>query len=146
MPTLYDDLDDQIKKFLESMQTSIQFFNSVKQWKKKKSKQPWFDKEVKSDLSKKRQAMRRFGEKPTASNKTRLLRIRQKTNYSVKEAKCNHFSNVFSNCLKKTKKFYKAPNKMTRKRNVTTNLHIINENKEAINSPTVFADMMNKKC
>ena len=77
--------------------------------------------------------------------KTRLLKISRKTNSTVKEAKCNYFSNVFSICMIKPKKLYKTPHEMTGKKSVKTNLSNINENKDTIYPPTVIANMFNKK-
>ena len=94
MPRPYDDFDRQFEMFLNSIQKIIQLCSSIKQYKKKKSKTPWFINKVQNTISRKRQALKRFREKPTASNETRLLRNSRKTNYTVEEPKCNLSSNV----------------------------------------------------
>ena len=46
-------------------------------------------------MNEKKQALKRFREIPIASIKTGVQQISQKTSYTAKEAKCNHFSKVF---------------------------------------------------
>ena len=84
---LYDDLDRQFEMFLESIQKSIELCSSVQQWKKKQRKPPWFNNQFKNAINKKRQALKHFRRKQTASKKTRVLKNSQKTCHTVKEAK-----------------------------------------------------------
>ena len=100
---------------------------------------------LKQAISKKRQALKRFEELTTAFNKTRRLKASRKTSYTVKEAKCNRFSKIFSFCINKPKKFYRPLNEMTDKGNVKTNLMINNKINKTKFSPTLIADMLNKK-
>ena len=65
----------------------------------------WFRNEFENGISKKRQALKRFRKEPPAAIKIGLLKISQKTRQSVKEAKYNHFSIVFSNCMHKPENF-----------------------------------------
>ena len=55
------------------------------------------------------------------------------------------FSNVFSNLLNKSKKFFRTLKEMTGKRSVKTSLNIDNENKDTIGSARRIADMFNEK-
>ena len=80
----------------------MQFYKTMQT---EKSKQAWCNKKFQNAISRKKQALNRFRELPTASNKTRVLKISEKTISTVKEAKCNHFSKVFSNCLNEPKSF-----------------------------------------
>ena len=75
----------------------------------------------------------------------RHLQTSQKTSYTVKEAKCNHFSNVFFICMNRSTKIYRTLKEMTGKRSVRTNQNINNEKKDNIKPPTIIADMFNKK-
>ena len=43
--------------------------------------------------------MKRLREIKTASNKTRLLKVSQKTSFTFREAKFFLFSEIFSNCM-----------------------------------------------
>ena len=55
---------------------------------KLKSTPPWFINKIKNAIRYlETQALKRFGETPTAFNRTRLLIISQKTNFTVTEAK-----------------------------------------------------------
>ena len=112
---------------------------------KRKRKPPLFNKFVKSASSKKRQALKRFSEMPTDLNRTRLLKLSQKTSFTVNGAKCSHFSNVFSTCLNKPIKFFKTLIETTVRRSVKTDLKISNEDRDTIKFLTVFADMFNQK-
>ena len=75
MPSLYHHPEKQFEVLLESIQNGIELCSSIKQWKKKKRKLPWFNNKVERGITKKKQALKRFRKKPTASNKTRILRI-----------------------------------------------------------------------
>ena len=71
--------------------------------------------------------MNLFTQIPTASNRTRVLKISQKASFIVKGTKCDQFSNYFPKCMIKPKKFYEKPIEMTGKRSVKTNLITNNE-------------------
>ena len=95
IPNPYDDIHEQFEMFLKSIQNSIELCSSVKQCKQKKRKPLCFNFKVKKAISKKRQALKRFKDKPTASNETRLLKIGQKTSYTVKRDKLFIFTRLF---------------------------------------------------
>ena len=81
--------------FSGSMQSSVELCISLRQCKKKKCKPPWFHKNGKFASTKKRQALKQFGELPTASNTSRLLKTIQKTRFIPKETKCSLISISF---------------------------------------------------
>ena len=116
-PNLYVDLDEQFEMVLETTQISTDLRSSRKQCKNKKRKPPLFYNKVKNAISAKRQALKPFGRTSSASNKTRL----QSTTFTDKEAKCNHFPNVFLISMNKPKKIYETLNEVTGKRSVKTN-------------------------
>ena len=75
MPNLYDDLGMQFELFLDSMQKNIELCSSLEQCKKKKCKPNWVRNKDKNDISRKKQALKRYGEITSASNETSLQRI-----------------------------------------------------------------------
>ena len=99
-------------------------------------KPPWIHIKVKKAIGKKSEALKHFEETPTVWNKTRLLKLSQKTLLTVIEAKFIQFSSVPSNCMDKHEKFRETLNKKTGKENGKTNHILKNESEHTINSPT----------
>ena len=81
----------------------------------------WFHNRIGKAISKKRQAMNRSREKPTALNKTKIPEKSQKPNFSNEETKFYHFSDVLSDYTNKPKQFYKTLNEIRGKESVKTN-------------------------
>ena len=120
MPNLQNNYDDQNEMLSESIQESIELCSSVKPFKMRKGKAPWLHNEVKVDIKKKRQTLKRFRGIKAALNRRNLLKNSQKTSFTGKEAQSSHFLNVYSNCVTSPKKVFKMFDEMAGERSVET--------------------------
>ena len=108
-----------------------------------KRKPTWFNTKFKDAITKRIQGLKRFREIPTASKKTRLLKISQGINFTVIEVKSNFSSIVFSSLMNKSKIFFKTLDEKTSRKGVKTYLNN-NQNLDNKTSPRVNGDMFYK--